>query len=346
LSDPAVMRSGLLAGGNWIVDHLKLVTEWPAQDSLATIVGESSGNGGSPYNILKDLALLGAPFPLAGIGLIGDDETGRSILADCRKHGIDTSQVRTSATAATSYTDVITVQSTGRRTFFHQRGTNALLAPAHFFFEETRAKIFHLGYLLLLDRLDTISANGRTGASEILERARAAGLRTSADCVSEQGDRFASVAASSLPHIDYFFANDYEAEKLTGISLRQNQRLIPSAVRAAGLNLLEAGVKAWVFIHFTEGSYAVGRDGECWQASLRVPASEIKGAAGAGDAFAAGVLYGLHESWSVAECLRLGVCTAASSLYDPSCSGAIRSLDECLLMEKSLGLNAPPLEKI
>ena len=62
------MRSGIIAGGNWIVDHLKIIDAWPTQDALASILAESSGNGGSAYNVLKDLALLGAPFPLTGIG--------------------------------------------------------------------------------------------------------------------------------------------------------------------------------------------------------------------------------------------------------------------------------------
>ncbi|MDP3071799.1 MAG: carbohydrate kinase family protein [Opitutaceae bacterium] len=334
------MRSGIIAGGNWIVDHTKIVDAWPAQDALVTILHESSGNGGSAYNILKDLACLGAPFPLAGIGLIGDDNTGRSILADCDAHRIDSAQLHRTATAATSYTDVMTVKATGRRTFFHQRGANAHLGPEHFDFTQTTAKTFHLGYLLLLDRLDAIAADGQTGAAEVLRRARASGLRTSLDCVSDQSDRFRAVAAPALPHVDYFFANDYEAEKLTGIPLRACLRLDSSAVRAASRALLDAGVHSWVFIHFTEGSFAASRQDEIWQPSLRVPPHHIKGAAGAGDAFAAGVLYGLHEDWPVAECLRLGVCAAASSLYDPSCSAGMKPVQECLQLAETLGYNA------
>lgn len=308
------MRSGIIAGGNWIVDHVKIVPEWPAQDSLATILSESHGNGGSPYNVLKDLALLGATFPLAGIGLIGDDDTGRTILADCRTHRIEASQIRSVSEAPTSYTDVITVESTGRRTFFHHRGANALLGAHHFDFSGSSAKIFHLGYLLLLDRLDRVSDSGFTEAAQVLKAARQQGLRTSADCVSEQGDRFLKVAAPALPHVDYFFANDYEAQKLTGLTLRKGAQLDPAAVRAAGQKLLDAGVNTWVILHFTEGAYAVSRDSEHWQGSVKVPAEAIKGAAGAGDAFASGVLYGLHQEWPMSECLRLGVCAAATSL--------------------------------
>ena len=63
------MRTGLLAGGNWIVDHIKLIDTWPAQDALASICRQSSSNGGSPYNILVDLAQLGAAFPLSAVGV-------------------------------------------------------------------------------------------------------------------------------------------------------------------------------------------------------------------------------------------------------------------------------------
>jgi len=333
------MRSGIIAGGNWIVDHLKIIDAWPAQDALASILAESSGNGGSAYNVLKDLALLDAPFPLTGIGLVGNDKTGDAILADCAAHRIDVARLQRTPTVATSYTDVMTVRTTGRRTFFHQRGANALLGREHFEFAGVTAKIFHLGYLLLLDRLDALSADGQTGAAEVLRRARAAGLRTSADCVSDHSGRFRAVAAPALPHVDYFFANDFEAEKITGVMVRKAQRLDPHAVRAAARALLEAGVREWVFIHFEEGAFAASREAEVWQPSLRVPAADIRGAAGAGDAFAAGVLYGLHEDWPVAESLRLGVSAAAASLYDPRCSASLRPLEECRRLAEQLGFN-------
>lgn len=327
------------------MDHLKIVDAWPAQDGLATILSETSGNGGSPYNILKDLACLGARFSLEGVGLVGDDPTGESILADCRAHRVDTAQMHRTKAAATSYTDVMTVQASGRRTFFHQRGANALLGPEHFDFSRTSARIFHLGYLLLLDRLDELSADGQTGAANVLARARAAGLRTSLDCVSDHRDRFRTVAAPALPHVDYLFANDYEAEKLTGIPLRDGEEINPAAMRAAAAALLAAGVHSWVFIHFTEGAMGASRQATFWQPSLRVPPHHIKGAAGAGDAFAAGVLYGLHDDWAVSDSLRLGVSAAAASLYDPRCSASMRLVQECSQLAASLGFVALPPER-
>jgi sugar/nucleoside kinase (ribokinase family) len=330
-------RRGILAGGNWIIDRVKIIDAWPAQDALASILRQSSSNGGAPYNVLKDLARLGAPFPLEAVGLVGDDEDGRAILADCQVHRIDTRQLRTTSGAATSCTDVMTVESTGRRTFFHQRGANAQLDVEHFDFSLTSARLFHFGYLLLLDQLDRLVA-GRPRAAEVLERARAAGLSTSIDCVSEDSERFRAVIAPVLPWVDIFFANDFETEKTTGIPLRSGNSIQPAAVHEAALQLVGAGVRSWVVIHCPEAVYACDAEGHgLWQPSLRVPPSEIAGAAGAGDALVAGVLFGVHEGWPMIECLRLGVAVAAASLSHPTCSAGVLPVEACRALAQRLG---------
>lgn len=336
------MRKGIISGGNWIVDHVKLIDTWPAQDALASIKSQSQGTGGSPYNILVDLAILGAPFPLSAAGLVGDDNDGRSILSDCRNRGIDTKQLLTTTEAATSYTDVMTVESTGRRTFFHQRGANAMLDVGHFDFTSTTAKLFHFGYLLLLDRLDTLE-HGVPRCCEVLKHARAAGLRTSVDCVSEDSQRFKVIVGPTLPLVDVLFINDFEAERLTGLALGRGAALKRSAVVEAGRKLIADGVKQWVVIHFPEGSYAHDAKGNgIWQPSLKLPKDWIAGAAGAGDAFAAGCLYGIHEEWPMAESLKLGVCCAAASLSHPSCTAGVRSLKDSLALADQFGFQPLP----
>jgi sugar/nucleoside kinase (ribokinase family) len=111
-------RRGLLAGGNWIIDQVKLIDVFPKLEQLANIRSQSQGTGGAPYNVLLDLAKLGADFPLYGAGLVGKDALGQFILDDCRKHNIDSKYIRATADANTSYTDVMTEESNGRRTFF------------------------------------------------------------------------------------------------------------------------------------------------------------------------------------------------------------------------------------
>src|SRR5213080_1022927 len=110
-SKPASARSGLLAGGNWIIDQVKLIDVFPKLEQLANIRSQSQGTGGAPYNVLLDLAKLGADFPLFGAGLVGKDALGDLILADCREHQIDTKCLRATSDADTSYTDVMTEAS-------------------------------------------------------------------------------------------------------------------------------------------------------------------------------------------------------------------------------------------
>src|SRR5205814_10080067 len=125
-SKPGSARSGLLAGGNWIVDQVKMIDVYPQPEQLANISSQAQGTGGAPYNVLIDLAKLGVSFPLSGAGLVGKDAFGQFILDDCKKHKIDTRYLTATESAPTSYTDVMTEVSGGRRTFFHHRGANAV----------------------------------------------------------------------------------------------------------------------------------------------------------------------------------------------------------------------------
>jgi sugar/nucleoside kinase (ribokinase family) len=330
-----------LAAGNWIVDKLKIVDVYPQQDALANILSESTGNGGSPFNILVDLARLGAPFPLSGIGLVGDDADGAWVRSQCQVHGIDATGIRAAAGVPTSYSDVMTVQSTGRRTFFHQRGANALLDEAHFDFGSSRAKIFHLGYLLLLDRLDTPHPEFGTTAAKVLQLASQAGLKTSIDVVSEDGDRFGSVVLPALPHVDICIINEFEAEMTTGVPLRAQGNPNSAALKTASLRLIEAGVRSLVIIHFPEGATALGRDGVFHrQGSVNIPQDDIVSTVGAGDAFAAGTLYALHEEFGVECALRYGMSAAAACLRGAGTSDGVEPLAKCLARADQLGFRS------
>jgi sugar/nucleoside kinase (ribokinase family) len=331
-------RHGILAGGNWIVDAVKIIDVWPQQDALANILSETRGTGGSPFNVLVDMAAMGAPFPLEAVGLVGKDGHGQYILDTCKGLGIQTGHLHSTGSAPTSYTDVMTQKDSGRRTFFHARGANALLNNEHFNFTETNAALFHLGYLLLLDGLDQPCAEYGTVAAGILARAQAAGLRTSVDVVSEDSERFARVVLPALKYTDYCIMNEFEAGRVTGHKIRVGDALDKKALRESMETLLAAGVRERVLVHFPEGGCALDKDGTWTEhGSVTLPEGYIKGAAGAGDAFTAGVLMGWHENKPVAEQLRLGVCAAAANLSDETCTGGLRPMAECLELGAKFG---------
>ena len=116
------------------------------------------------------------------------------------------------------------------------------------------------------------------------------------------------------------------------------------AVKHAAGALLQQGVREVVVIHFPEGAFARTRMGEdVWQSSLKLPAKYIAGTAGAGDAFCAGTLLGLHEGWELKRSLLTGVCLAAASLSDATCTNGVRSLNSSLALAKKFGFR-PKLE--
>ena len=341
----SVSRKGVLAGGNWIIDQVKMIDTFPQRESLANILSQSPGTGGSPYNILVDLAKMGVDFPLAGAGLVGKDPLGALIIEDCQKNRIDTRYLKPTAEAPTSYTDVMTEKSGGRRTFFHMRGANALWKGTDIDFSKTKARMFHLGYLLLLDALDDSDVKYGTKAARLLAAAQEAGLKTSIDVVSEDSDRFAKVVTPALKYVDYCILNEIEAGKTAGFKIRQaDGQLDTVSLRHAAGALLQKGVRELVVIHFPEGAFARTRKGEdVWQPSLKLPPKYIAGTAGAGDAFCAGALLGFHEDWELRKSVQTGMAVAAASLSDPTCTQGVKPLAACEALTKKYGYR-PALE--
>lgn len=338
-------RTGIALAGNWIIDNVKIVDRWPAEQALATILSESRGTGGSPYNVAVDLYKLDPSIPLETIGLVGRDPSGEYIIGHLRGMGCNTRQLQQTNRAPTSYTDVMSVRSTGARTFFHNRGANAFFGPEHIRCEAIRSRIFHLGYLLLLDQFDKRDKKHGTIAARVLREIRKQGIKTSVDLVSEDSKRFTRVVTPALPHIDYLILNEFEACSTTGHMPRDGKGALDmKAIRASAKALLDEGVHERVVIHAPEGGYSIDRAGrETYQPSLKLPARFIQGTTGAGDAFCAGVLYGLYNNWPIKKSLRLAVCAGAACLSDPTTTAGMRSLGETLALADSYSFRESPM---
>jgi len=326
-------RSGFFAGGNFIIDSVKTIDGWPEQDTLCSISEIERCNGGGPYNLLKNLARLDPALKLEACGQVGDDPEGQSILDDCQACGIGTTQLRKIAGPPTSVTDVMTDAATGRRTFFHARGANADLDQAAFDFSASPARVFYLGYLMLLDTLDELDEAGSTGASRVLRSAREAGMIAAVDCVSTPHPQWREIALASLREADVFFFNDLEAGMILG-----REVMVDNAEAALG-EIGEHASHGSIVLHFPDGAYV--RDAATGEVvhgpSLDFPNAKIAGASGAGDAFATGYLYGVHEGWTVAECLRAAACVAAASLSAATPSDGILPIADCLQLSDQYG---------
>lgn len=324
-------KNGIACGGNWVVDRIKVIDAWPRLGTIVNIVSEMKGTGGAPYNVLINLAKMGANFPLTALGIIGNDEDGDYIIGDCEKSKIDSKLLIRSENKNTSYTDVMVLKDSGVRTFFHYRGANSCFSPEMIPYEKLNCKIFHLGYLLLLDSMDIKDKSYGTASAKALALLQKHGIKTSVDVVSSCQSDFQEFVLPCLPYVNYLIINEYEAEMITDVRIYLKDSINLPNVKKSAKKLLESGVQNCVIIHFPEGAFYSDRDGrEIFQPSLIVPKDYLKSTVGAGDAFCAGILYAMHENLSPEDALKLAVATATACLNGYSCTESIGSIEENL----------------
>lgn len=323
------MRRGIISAGNWLSDTIKFISHYPAVGNLVTIEKIDQGFGGCAHNVLADLARMQTGIPLFAGGCVGYDALGDEIFSTCEKLGIN-AEGMCRVNAATSYTDVMADMSNGTRTFFHHRGANAEFGPEHVEKITAEAKIFHLGYLLLLDRMDAKDQEYGIVAARVLDGLQKRGYKTSVDVVSEEGNRFREVILPCLPYMDYFIVNEVEAGACVGRNLRDTEgNILLDEVKAAARFLMEMGVGEAVAIHFPEGGFALNKAGEeCYEPSFRVEPKDIVSSVGAGDAFCAAMLYALHEELPLSKSLRVANAAARFNLFNPTATDGAPTIAE------------------
>jgi sugar/nucleoside kinase (ribokinase family) len=295
-------KGGIVCAGNLIVDRVHTLSYWPEEGNLTEILHQDLGVGGGAVNVACDLGSLAFPARVALAGLTGADADGKYLAERVAGFGVDIEAVQQTDDAATSHTHVMSLPGRSR-TFFYHGGASARLSAESLDperFAATGYRLFYLGYLMLLPGLDRLDTEGRTGASQLLERAKLAGLETAVDFVSSENPDFAAEVSASLPWCDHVIINEVEAGRVAELPLRKlNGNLDRDLMLRAAETLLELGVRKNVIIHAPELSL--------WQAvneaplvtrSLRVPQEHIVSPVGAGDAFCAATLFGLHERWS------------------------------------------------
>ncbi|KFK97647.1 MULTISPECIES: carbohydrate kinase family protein [unclassified Serratia (in: enterobacteria)] len=325
-------RRGILAAGNMLVDHVHQIAHWPQPGWLVEIEHSERASGGAPLNVLLTLARMQTGLPLAAIGLIGCDADGDYLLQMLEQHQVEHRGVQRNPQAMTAMTQVMT-EPGGQRTFFHAPGANRLLDLAAFERVNSEHKIFHLGYLLLLDSLDRSDAEFGTRSARLLAQMQQRGYHTSLDLVSRQGDpRYRPLVLPALRWLDYLVINELEAGEFTGLVLRAADGTLQQHLMAqAAEQLMNEGVRRRVVIHCPEGAYGLERNGAArWQPSWPLDAAQIVGSVGAGDAFCAGVLYASHENWPLEETLQLAHTCARFNLLCANAIDGARPLAELM----------------
>lgn len=327
--DENTERTGIMIAGNILADRVKVIDAYPERQMLANIISVSDGVGGCVPNTAISLAKLGGSIPVKAAGRIGDDEAGRSVLSQLEGSGIDTKHVKVSADQ-TSFSDVMSVASTGERTFFHFRGANARFCPEDLPVNKLGCRMLHLGYIMLLDCFDRENGEYGTEAARFLHDAQAAGIKTSVDAVSDASGKFAEKVLPALRYTDNAIMNEIEACAAAGYAPRNSDgSLNLRNIRAAEEKLRSCGVRERVIIHAPEAGFILNANGEFTAVpSLELPDGFIKGGVGAGDAFCAGCLYGIYNGYSDRRILEFASGAAACSLSAEDSVGGVRTAAE------------------
>lgn len=331
-------RNGIVTGGTWCADHNKFVSHWPGQEEVVEILTNEVRGGGSACNLAIDLKRLDPEIPVSTIGLIGDDEDGRVLIAEADAAGIDRSRLFVAETGSTSHTDAFTAADTGRRTHLYLPGVAAQLSPTHFDFSDVPARILHLGLPGVHPKLDRASGEDENGWVTVLKQARAAGLATNLELCSISAERIAELVRPCLDHLDLLIVNDFEIAAIAEREVTTGTEANVQRCLGDTRKVQATGGMQLVITHFPGGAVAVASDGsELLAPSVNIPPDAIAGTNGAGDAFAAGVLYGLHESWGVAEAIELGHASAAASVRGLGTTDTVVAWRDCLGLASQWG---------
>ncbi len=285
------------------IDHMYRVERILA-DGEAVVNAAESFPGGSAANTIYGLAKLGVNTGYTGV--VGGDAEGKILLQDFRKVGVDTSQIRVKPGVKTGSVLCLS-DRLGKRSLYVVPGANSLLTIDDLDLTYiNQAKWLHLSsfaddrqfqvLLELIDRLDSsVKLSFAPGVLHAIKEL--------------------AILSPILNRTHLLFVNQREIRHLTGEDviagaencLKQGCRMVVVTLgKGMTLELGHRTVTAVSYIRDAENEYAIE---PCSQDII----SEVD-ATGAGDAFAAGFLYGLLEEKGLKECGLLGDIMARFSL--------------------------------
>jgi ribokinase len=264
------------------VDKLFRVNRIAAKEEESFITGFVETCGGSAANTIVSLARLGCKVGF--VGKVGSDREGKKLVTDLQREGVDTNGT-IHARHGRSGTVIGFVDTKGERALYVDPGVNDTIEVA----EINEEYAFQTQFLHLTSFVGQKSFQTQKQFIQTLPK----NVKVSLD----PGELYARKGLALLePIIRKTFLlmpNQKELELLTGVTDH----------RVGTKILLEKGVKILAVKLRERGCYVMDE-----KESHHVDAFKVKIAdtTGAGDAFDAGLLYGLINGKSLYECGRIG----------------------------------------
>jgi len=265
------------------VDHLIVVPEYPAFDTMIRLLDHMQSAGGQAASAMVALQRLG--FKTAYAGRFGSDPEGQFGLASLKAEGVNIERAEVVEGATTQIAFIIIDARNGERTIVWDRHDGLAYKP-----DESPKDFGSLGRVLHLD------AHDPPACVRVATDAKNSGGIVSADI-----DNIYDGLPELLPLIDLLITSKEFPHRLTGISDERASLIEVKARYGCALVGMTKGVAGALVLcedRFIE-SPAYAAPGGC------------RDTTGAGDAFHSGFLYGLLSGEDLETSLKYGNAVAA-----------------------------------
>lgn len=277
--------------------------------------------GGSPANIAQGLARLGVRTGF--IGKVSGNGMGEYIKEVFEQSGIDTKGLIFDKSGAPNCLAITEIRSpTNSGSYFYRNGTSDMLLHENEISEE-----YVKNASAVLISGTALSQNpSREAMYKIAEYANRNNTMLIMD-IDYRPFGWESKTETSvyyndiLQRCDVILGNREEFDAVEYLTMPGNKDNLVSARR-----FLEKNAQLVIVKDGEKGSMAVTKDGTIERCSvIEVP---IKKTFGSGDAYAAGLFYGLLRDMPLAEAMRFGSACAAITLMGMSCAEAMPTIEQ------------------
>jgi len=309
------------------IDHLYKVGEIVA-DGEQSVNGFEALPGGSAANTIYGLAKLGVKAGF--VGAIGIDDDGEELIKDFKNVAVDTSQIRIKQEVKTGSTICLS-DRLGGRAIYVSPGANNLLGP-----EDIDLAYLNQSQMVHLSSFaDDRQFNLQVGVTEKLSISVTVSLAPGMLYVT----RGLKALVPLLERAHIVFMNREEIERLTGDGFKSGAReIVKSGCRIVVVTLgkgLDKGKVGMVTAYIFDGKQEYEVESE------EVPSKLPLESTGAGDAFAAGFIFGFLRGKKLEECGLLGDIMASFGIRAIGARRGLPTLAQ--LSQKCLQRSGNPL---
>ena len=299
--------------------------------TFADIPAFTKSVGGSPANIVQGAARLG--LKTGFLGKVAHDGMGEYILSALQAQNIETKGIvvdKTGARNCIAVTEIISAEESGgyatggdafhHGTYLYRQGTaDMLYSPS-----DVNRDLIAASQSVMLSGTAFSQSPSREAMFTILQLAQDFGTMTVLDIdyrpfgwVSK--DETARCYQQVITQCDIVIGNREEFDAVEYLTMPGNKDNTKSAQE-----LLDAGVKLVIVKDGANGSAAYTSDGKVLRCGS-IPTAAVK-TFGSGDAYAAGLMYGILRKHNLAYAMQLGTACASLALKTISCGDAMPNL--------------------